>query len=1150
MPVTSLSSPLRVWLIYTNKDQSFCDELSHHLALLQNEGIIQYSHGLVIELGKNWQEESERQAAAADIVILLISADFLAANSMQRPDMQHIFSRQALGQLIVLPVILRPVEWQATALSRLDPLPPGGRPIVDWPTHDHGWKEVTRQLRALGRERPRGLLRVLLCVAGEEPAAYEQALRTALLSLGSIQIDLFDRAAFGSEQARVDACRTALRNAEIVVIVQEDSPALNTESSHLQFVRHVYREIESDGKPALVFLRQWEERNQIPGQSSAQHGEIISLRRELLRNRVVDFFESAKELPRRIERALANFSFQRRALGGSCPRPLPPQPLIAHPYPLDAHFIGRSEERRLLADWFNGDAAPLLVLEAMGGQGKTALAWCFSQFDVLGAPLPGAGSPPLHRRFRPERPCQGFLWWSFYEVNARFPEFLKAALRYFRGTTDSESSPAPLGHKDDPVRELLWHLERQRFFLVLDGFERELKSYIAGYRPDHGDMPVGGDPRDARRCIDHDAVRFLVGLCGIPQLRARVLLTSRLFPAELEAADGSPLSACRRVILRDFSDDEVVELFHHSGITAHAKDIAALAAIYGRHPLAMRLLIGVIRNDPMYPGDLRAADGYDVIRDLVRRQHHILHVAFESLARPDQQLLSSIAAFRGPVDYKAIVAVEDARAQAGGARGRDASTLRRAVRELTSRNLLLREERRRQFDLHPVVRRYAYERLVNKQSIHHDLSTYFESFATAGQAQDRSQLEPLIELFHQLVASGNHSRALQVLRQRIYAPLVHEFVDVRTALELFSALSPELKPQAYSWKAGDPRQWFNQRFAVVLFAAGLLRRALDFLDHKRRLSESSSDDSGMYNVDEILQSVLDDSMNQVAMLRVCGELQAAVRFCEEQRGLLFLSSEVSGSHELHPWDPIPWLLDAEHALTLICMGRSDEAERLLEALKLPALGSAREDAAARCSLARIHRLCAQAHGMNQRPARAVQAAHAGRELLLSMEPRSLARTQELLALDAVLARHIAHPALAAPKSLGDALSLWSERLADNLRMTRASGLAGYEIDTSLALAEVRLAVGDATAAISHATLAWSLAARGELRLYAADALLLLARIAAAQGLTQQRRDWALQAVQAAELGTGLDVYVPVAQAARALASETHGTTGSPRRSSS
>lgn len=79
--------------------------------------------------------------------------------------------------------------------------------------------------------------------------------------------------------------------------------------------------------------------------------------------------------------------------------PIAPTPFIAHPYPLPPNFTGREAEKALLSNWLHNAPEPMLVLEAIGGMGKTALSWVWLQQEVL------AKNAEL----------DGVLWWSFYD---------------------------------------------------------------------------------------------------------------------------------------------------------------------------------------------------------------------------------------------------------------------------------------------------------------------------------------------------------------------------------------------------------------------------------------------------------------------------------------------------------------------------------------------------------------------------------------------------------------------------------------------------------------------------------------------------------------------------------------------------------------
>ena len=80
------------------------------------------------------------------------------------------------------------------------------------------------------------------------------------------------------------------------------------------------------------------------------------------------------------------------------------------------------------------------------------------------------------------------------------------------------------------------------------------------------------------------------------------------------------------------------------------------AAGFIGNALALRLLAGVIARDKRTPGDVRAAARYPVLPELTGKgQHHVLQVAYDTLEKRKQTLLSRFAAFRSPMDYEALL---------------------------------------------------------------------------------------------------------------------------------------------------------------------------------------------------------------------------------------------------------------------------------------------------------------------------------------------------------------------------------------------------------------------------------------------------------------------------------------------------------------
>jgi hypothetical protein len=311
------------------------------------------------------------------------------------------------------------------------------------------------------------------------------------------------------------------------------------------------------------------------------------------------------DTPPQIKTEIEDLAAEIAQFDGSAARaglPRPPQPDFAHPYPIQSGFTGRVTERKMLTGWLHTSAQLVLAVTGIGGMGKSALSWAWLQRDVLGLPLPGASpdSPSdtvacrLPNAARPE----GVLWWSFYETQASFASFLDEAISY---ASDQRTNPRDIPSTYDKARTLLGMLQQRRLLLVLDGFERELRAYSslgAAYQGDDVETEARGEHR---ACTDPHAGRFLRDAATLP-LKSRILLTSRLFPHELD-----DLAGCGRADLKTINPEDAVTFFQSQGIRGTRAEIQAACAPYGYHALALRLLAGLIKNDPTRPGDMRVA---------------------------------------------------------------------------------------------------------------------------------------------------------------------------------------------------------------------------------------------------------------------------------------------------------------------------------------------------------------------------------------------------------------------------------------------------------------------------------------------------------------------------------------------------------------
>jgi hypothetical protein len=141
---------LRVFYSYSHVDEPMLHELRKHLAVLRRQGLITEWYDRDIEAGAAWRQEIARQIEAADIILLLVSADFLSSDFCYEEEMLRAVERSYRGEATTIGVILRPVDgWQSTPFASLQVVPRDGRPITRWPNADDAYSDVAARIRSL-----------------------------------------------------------------------------------------------------------------------------------------------------------------------------------------------------------------------------------------------------------------------------------------------------------------------------------------------------------------------------------------------------------------------------------------------------------------------------------------------------------------------------------------------------------------------------------------------------------------------------------------------------------------------------------------------------------------------------------------------------------------------------------------------------------------------------------------------------------------------------------------------------------------------------------------------------------------------------------------------------------------------------------------
>ncbi len=507
---------------------------------------------------------------------------------------------------------------------------------------------------------------------------------------------------------------------------------------------------------------------------------------------IVNFFNSPADLRAHVINSLSQLRVpDLTAFHYVSDIPAPPEAFIAHPYTLlQTHrLVGRQAELNLLTDWVakpQSDVfkARILNVVAIGGMGKSALTWKW--FNEI-AP-------------QEMKPLAGRMWWSFYESDATFENFVTRALAYTtrRPLAEVEQIPAP-----DREAQLLAVLDREPFLIVLDGLERMLIAYA---RMDAAHLDALGTPASLRagvvgeplvpeastvKSIASDAAsarrdagvprktadpRMGAFLRKLAMVRAaRILVSTRLYPADLESkVNGDPLSGCFKCELTGLAEDDALELWRAFGAKGSRGQLLPLFSRVEHHPLLIQSLAGEVARFRRAPGDFdrwrQANPDFNPFRDvpLVQVKSHVLEFALRGLEERSRQVLHVIAAFRMPASYDTLTALSIGKSKKPCKTERELDAV---LVELEDRGLVSWDKRANRYDLHPIVRGVVWGALGTRiqRGIYNTLYNYFEAvpynpFSRVGSVDE---LASAIELYNALIRLGRFYEAYDVFSNRL-----------------------------------------------------------------------------------------------------------------------------------------------------------------------------------------------------------------------------------------------------------------------------------------------------------------------------------------------------------------------------------------------
>ena len=139
----------RVFFSYSHDDEQHRNQLDKHLALLRRQGLIETWHDRNIPAGGQLDDHIDQEVNRADIILLLVSASFIASAYCYSREMARAMERHEAGEARVVPIIVRDCDWHSAPFGKLKAVPTDGKAIVSWTNFDAAYTDVAKEIRRL-----------------------------------------------------------------------------------------------------------------------------------------------------------------------------------------------------------------------------------------------------------------------------------------------------------------------------------------------------------------------------------------------------------------------------------------------------------------------------------------------------------------------------------------------------------------------------------------------------------------------------------------------------------------------------------------------------------------------------------------------------------------------------------------------------------------------------------------------------------------------------------------------------------------------------------------------------------------------------------------------------------------------------------------
>lgn len=160
--------PAKVFISYSHQDEELKDKLLSHLSPLRESNLITEWHDRLLEPGCNLNLNIDENLADSDIILLLISPDYITSFACYKDELPKALEKWKNGTAKILPIILRPTDWTILPIGKHLALPTDGKAVTNHKNYDNAFLNIARGIRKIIEQQEKEECKIFKETFGEK----------------------------------------------------------------------------------------------------------------------------------------------------------------------------------------------------------------------------------------------------------------------------------------------------------------------------------------------------------------------------------------------------------------------------------------------------------------------------------------------------------------------------------------------------------------------------------------------------------------------------------------------------------------------------------------------------------------------------------------------------------------------------------------------------------------------------------------------------------------------------------------------------------------------------------------------------------------------------------------------------------------------